>query len=157
MCYINAPVKAFLNCTAVMNLIQSNLECEVIDELRFLVNGNEVSRSTESLHDLLIMNNYNQFKNNLQMDPDEFIRCFLDLSKSLTDICTINVDIKYTCNVCCKVTHTSNAVYIALQAPIMGNSIIKILKIYIFCTLNHYSLKFVLGRLPFQHFFFFFF
>ena len=66
------------------------------------------------------------------MDPDEFIRCFLDLSKSLTDICTINVDIKYTCNVCCKVTHTSNAVYIALQAPIMGNSIIKISEIYIF-------------------------
>ena len=62
LCYINAPVKAFLNCTAVMNLIQYNWECEVIDELRFLVNGNEVSRSTESLRDLLIINNYNQLR-----------------------------------------------------------------------------------------------
>ena len=129
LCCINEPVNAFLNCKAVMNLIQLNLECEVIDELRFLVNGNEVSRSTESLRDLLIINNYNQFKNNLQMDLDELIRCVLDSSKTLTDICIINVDIKYTCNVCSEVTHTSNVVYIALQAPIMGNSIKKISEI----------------------------
>ena len=126
LCYINATVNAFLKCKSIMNLVQSNLNCDIINILR-LVNNNEVSDGPECLRNLLITKKHEQFQNKHQMDPDEFMRYLLPLSPSLTDICNITIAFTDTCNACLEETQVT-ADCVGLQASINDNSIGSIIK-----------------------------
>ncbi|CAL4081247.1 unnamed protein product, partial [Meganyctiphanes norvegica] len=104
LCYINATVNAFLQCTSVFNLVQSDSDCELLTRLRYFVIGREVPKSTESLRAWMISKNWLQFANKQQNDPDEFIRCLFDISESLMDLFNIKSSYTYTCQVCSEVT-----------------------------------------------------
>ncbi|CAL4144063.1 unnamed protein product [Meganyctiphanes norvegica] len=122
-CYINATVNAFLQCTSVRNLLQSASECKLLVRLRYLVNGSEVPKNTESLREWLITKNWLQFAIKQHNNPEEFIRCFFDLSETLMDLFNIKSSYTYTCQVCSEVTFRNTATCSGLQESIIGNSI----------------------------------
>ena len=114
LCYINAGINAFLCCANVMSLVQSAIKCEVITRLRYLINGNEFFKSAEAFRELMISKNLFQFGNNTQMDVDEFIRCFLNISEPLSNLFKINMLLTFTCQECFELTY-SEAVHIGLN------------------------------------------
>ena len=126
LCYINATVNAFLKCKSIMNLVQSNLNCYVINILR-CIHNNELSNGPEYLRNLLIANGHDQFNNKDQMDPDEFMRFLLELSQSLTDICNITITYTDTCIACSEVSQVSNDC-VGVHASINDDSIESIIK-----------------------------
>ena len=128
LCYINATVNAFLQCTSVFNLVQSASDCELLTRLRYFVIGREVPKSTESLRAWMISKNWLQFANKQQSDPDEFIRCLFDISESLMDLFNIKSSYTYTCQVCSEVTLRNTDTCSGLQESINGSSIESIIQ-----------------------------
>ena len=122
LCYMNASVNGFLNCKYIMNLVKSASECDVINRLKYLVNGSGDQKSTERLREWLIVKGLKQFEGKHQMDADEFIRCLFQYSEPLTDLCKLYVASTNTCNVCSELTRTTDTC-IGLQEPISGDSI----------------------------------
>ena len=127
LCYINATVNAFLKCKSIMNLVQSNINCNVINILRLIYN-NEIHNGPECLRNLLINNGHEQFNNKDQMDPYEFMRFLLEFSQSLTDICNITITYTDTCIACSEVTQVNNdcvGVHVSINDNYSIESIIK--------------------------------
>ena len=97
-----------LNCQSFMNLVTSNVDCQLINKFRFLVNSKQKYGCTEILCEFLITNHHNQFKHKSEMDPDEFIRFLIPFSTPLADICTIHLEETTTCDACPVVAKTYN-------------------------------------------------
>ena len=83
LCYINATVNSLLNCASFKNLINSEMICELIGEIQYSLNIKDGEYSTENIRTLLINHNKDQFKNDVQSDPDELMQSFFEISESL--------------------------------------------------------------------------
>ena len=86
LCYINSTINSLLSCKSVMTLVNSDLDCEIINKLRYWNNMKGVIHSTETLREMLIRNKLHQFANNIQSDPEELIRCLFDISEPLRNL-----------------------------------------------------------------------
>ena len=138
LCYINATVNAIFNCKSVINLLNSDVDCEVINMLRNLFNNRESYGNTESLRQFIITHGHSIFEGNSQNDPDEFLRILLSYTEPLSNIFEIKLQQTFTCSAQVEGTdnspaHTCSEVTtkydknIGLQLPISGSTIIEMI------------------------------
>ena len=104
LCYVNTTINALFNCKSIINLIETNKNCEVINKLKYWINNSDNTHCTESLRELVIRNGYGQFSNKVQSDPDEFMGSLLQISKALKNIFDFHVVKQFHCLTCNDIT-----------------------------------------------------
>ena len=86
ICFINSTINAFLNCKCIMQLLNSEQNCQLINEMKqcLIYKGNKYS--TLNIQDLLIAHNTDAFARGRQCDPTELIATLFNLSKTLKSL-----------------------------------------------------------------------
>ena len=128
LCYVNATVNSLLNCRNALNVVKSDLECVVIKKIKFWVNSSDATCSTRSLRDLLIGNNFKQFLNYAQSDPDDFIRCLFEISEPLKNLFKFEMLTSYECQKCFDKSYNNVEHFFGLNEAIKGTSIVDIIR-----------------------------
>ena len=110
LCYVNSTINGLLNCKSLMHLVNSNVNCEIMNEIRYWVNLSELSHSTETLRELVINKGKVLFSNKVQSDPAEFIQCLFDISKPLEKLFQFNCIYSYKClgDGCSDITYSTD-------------------------------------------------
>ena len=100
-----------LNCESFKQLLNSNVNCDILREIRYWANLSELSHSTETLRELVISRGKKQFSNKVQSDPAEFIQCLFDLSEPIKKLFQFNIKESKRClgDNCSEITY-SNAI-----------------------------------------------
>ena len=124
LCYINATINGLLNCRTAMHLINSDAEGDVINTIKYCVN----IRNNIHCRNMVISRGNIQFENNVQSDPDEFIRCLFDLSQPLKNLFQFNVNTSFVCSICSDITYQDAVNCLGLQECMNGISISSIIQ-----------------------------
>ena len=102
LCYMNSIINSILNCQSFQHLINANVNCKLISEMKYSINVKKNEHySTENIRNFIVQeNNYRLFANNRQSDPQELMTCFFDISQPFENLFLFNTINSLKCNKC---------------------------------------------------------
>ena len=129
LCYLNATINGLFNCKSIMNLVNSDTNCEIIVKFKYWDSVKDTIHSAESLRELLTKKNYNQFAYKIQSDPKELLRCLFKLSVPLRSLFEFDILTSHECQECKIITYSDVVTSVGLNESInKGKSILEIIE-----------------------------